>query len=184
MQRGHPSRCHARHTSSAITSPWGTLSMPPPRVTGTPSQAEQWTRPRTSAAPQEAGRAWKRAPTPLASLPAHHRGPSRPGGGNLDYARLEGDASRPSDHAEQAAAEDLGMLINRLTTEEQLALAVSIRWLLTSRSRHLGEGTRTMADVTFGHRTGHTPPATMNHPSQWHYVATRLMVHMGAYSLD
>ena len=49
------------------------------------------------------------------------------GRGHLDYARLEGDASRPSDHAEQAAAQDLGMLINRLTTEEQLALAVSVR---------------------------------------------------------
>ena len=41
-----------------------------------------------------------------------------------------------------------------------------------------------MADITFGHRTGHTPPATMDHPGQWHYVATRLMAHMGAYSLD
>ena len=41
-----------------------------------------------------------------------------------------------------------------------------------------------MADVTFGHRAGQTPPATMNHPGQWHYVATRLMAHMGAYSPD
>ena len=41
-----------------------------------------------------------------------------------------------------------------------------------------------MADVTFGHRKGHTPLATMNHPSQWHYVATWLMAHMGAYSPD
>ena len=39
-----------------------------------------------------------------------------------------------------------------------------------------------MADITFGHRTGHTPPATMDHPGQWHYVATRLMAHMGAYN--
>ena len=43
-------------------------------------------------------------------------------------------------------------------------------------------GNRTMADITFGHRTGHTPPATMNHPGQWHYLTTRLMAHMGAYS--
>ena len=42
------------------------------------------------------------------------------------------------------------------------------------------EGTRTMADITFGHLTGHTPPATMDHPGQWHSVATRLMAHMGA----
>ena len=41
-----------------------------------------------------------------------------------------------------------------------------------------------MADITFGHQTGHTPPVTMNYPSQWHYVATWLMAHMGAYSPD
>ena len=41
-----------------------------------------------------------------------------------------------------------------------------------------------MADITFGHRTGHTPPATMDHPGQWHYVANRLMAHMGVYSPD
>ena len=29
----------------------------------------------------------------------------------------------------------------------------------------------------------HTP-ATMNHPGQWHYVASRLMAHMAAYSPD
>ena len=37
-----------------------------------------------------------------------------------------------------------------------------------------------MADVTFGHRTGHTPPATMDRPDQWRYVATRPMAHIGA----
>ena len=41
-----------------------------------------------------------------------------------------------------------------------------------------------MADITIGHRTGHTAPATMDHPGQWHLVATRLMAHMGAYSPD
>ena len=41
-----------------------------------------------------------------------------------------------------------------------------------------------MTDITFGHQAGHTPPVTMDHPSQWHYVATRLMAHMGAYSPD
>ena len=106
------------------------------------------------------------------------------GQGHLNYARLEGDASRPSDKAEQAAAQDLGLWIPRLTAGGQLAPAVRIRWLLTLQSRHLVEGTRTMADITFGHRTGHTPLATMNHPGQWHYVATRLMVHMGAYNPD
>ena len=106
------------------------------------------------------------------------------GRGHLDYARLEGDARHPSDHAEEAAAQNLGLWIDRLTTEEQLALAVCIQWLLNSQSRRLVEGARTMADTTFGHRTGHTPLATMDHPGQWHYVATRLMAHMGAYSPD
>ena len=41
-----------------------------------------------------------------------------------------------------------------------------------------------MADISFGHRTGHTPPATMNHPGQWHYVASRVTAHMGAYNPD
>ena len=106
------------------------------------------------------------------------------GRGHLDYARLERDASRPSDQGEQAAAPDLGLWIPRLTAGEQLALAVCIRWLRTSRSRHLAEGACTMADITFGHRTGHTLPASMDHPGQWHYVATRLMAHMGAYNPD
>ena len=39
-----------------------------------------------------------------------------------------------------------------------------------------------MADVTLSHRTGETPPATMDPPGQWYYVATRLIGHMGAYS--
>ena len=104
------------------------------------------------------------------------------GRGHLDHAHSEGDACHPSADAEQAAAQDLGLWINRLTTGEQLALALSIQWQLTSRSRHLEEGTRTMADITFSHRTGHTPPATMDHPSQWHYVATPLMAHMSAYN--
>ena len=115
-------------------------------------------------------------PPPGAALPW--------GWGRLDYARLEGDASHPSEQAEQEATQDLGFWIPRLVTGGQLELAVRIRWVLSSRSRHLAEGTRTMADVTFGHRTGHTPPATMDQPGQWRYVATRLMAHMGAYSPD
>ena len=106
------------------------------------------------------------------------------GRGHLDYARLEGHASHPSKQVEQAATQDLGPWVPRLIAEEQLTLAVSIQWVLSLRSRHFAEGTHTMADVTFGHRTGHTPPATMDHPGQWHYVAHRLMAHMGAYTPD
>ena len=106
------------------------------------------------------------------------------GRGHLDYAPLEGDAGHPSEQAEQEATQDLSFWIPRLVTGVQLELAVRIRWVLSSWSRHLAERTCTMADVTFGHRTGHTPPTTMDRPDQWRYVATRLMAHMGAYSPD
>ena len=46
------------------------------------------------------------------------------GRGHLDYARLEGDASHPSEQAEQEATQDLGFWIPRLVTGEQLQLAV------------------------------------------------------------
>ena len=32
LQKAHPSRCHARHTSSVITAPWVKLSMLPPQM--------------------------------------------------------------------------------------------------------------------------------------------------------
>ena len=42
-----------------------------------------------------------------------------------------------------------------------------------------------MADVAFSYRAEpHSPRTTMDHPGQWHYVATRLMAHMGTYSRD
>ena len=69
------------------------------------------------------------------------------GRGHLDYARLEGDASHPSEQVERAATKDLGLWVPRLIAGEQLGLAVSIRWVLSSRSRHLVEGTRVI-----GHR--------------------------------
>ena len=107
------------------------------------------------------------------------------GRGHLDYTRSEGDARRPSAHAEEAAAKDLDLWIDRITAGERLAQAVSIRWLLTSQSCYLQEGTGTMADVAFGHRgEPHASPTTMDHPSQWYYLATRLMGHMGTYSPD
>ena len=105
--------------------------------------------------------------------------------GHLDYVRSEGNACRPSTHAEQVATRDPDLWINRITTGERLALAVSITWLLTDHSHHLKEGTRTMADVAVGHRAGpQAAPTTMDHPSQWHYVDTGVMAHMGTYSPD
>ena len=41
-----------------------------------------------------------------------------------------------------------------------------------------------MADITLRHRAAQAAPASMDHPRQWHYVATPLMAHMGAYSSD
>ena len=82
MRRTHPSRYHARHTSSAITTPWGAPGRLPLRVKGMRPRAEQRAGPRTTASLQEVARAWKRAPTPLANLPAHRWGPLRRGGGD------------------------------------------------------------------------------------------------------
>ena len=107
------------------------------------------------------------------------------GRGHLDYARSVGDTRRPNAHAEQAAAQDLDLWIHRKTTGEQLLLGMSIRWLPTLHSSHLEEGTCTMAGVAFGHQAQpHAPPTTMDHCSRWHYVATRLMAHMGTYGPD
>ena len=100
---------------------------------------------------------------------------------HLDYVRSEGDARRPNTHAEQAAAQDLDLWITRIKTGERLALGICIGWLLTSR--HLRDGTCTMADVAFCHwAAAHTHHTTMEHPSQLHYVSTRLMAQMGTYS--
>ena len=185
IQRAHPSRHQARHTSSPITPSLGKTEHAtaandgPATASGAADQASGERSAPGSGTRVEAG-------TTTASEPTSRPPGTDPpwGRGHLDYARLEGDARHPSEHAEQAAAEDLGLWIDRLTTEDQPALAVRIRWLLTSRSGHLAEGTRTMADINFGHRTGHTPPAAMDYPGQWHYVATLLMAHMGPYSPD
>ena len=84
IQGAHPSKCPARHTSSAIKAPWGReLNTPQPRITGARPLAGQQTRPRTNhpgTAPKGAERWWTRAPTPLASLPTSRRGPPHPGG--------------------------------------------------------------------------------------------------------
>ena len=124
------------------------------------------------------------AGTNTASEPASQPPGTTPswGRGHHDYARSEGDARHPSAHAEQAAAQDLGLWIDRLTTGEQLALAVSIRWLLTSRSppprggnpHHGGHHLRPSGGTRTPHH--HGPPG------QWHYVTTRLMAHMGVYT--
>ena len=65
--------------------------------------------------------------TNTASEPADQQPGTTPSWGrrHLDYARSEGNARHPSAHAEQAAAQDLDSWIDRLTTGERLALAVS-----------------------------------------------------------
>ena len=124
--------------------------------------------------------------THTASEPAKQSTRATPalGRGHLDYTRSEGDARGPNTDAEQAAAQDLELWINGITAGKRLALRVSIR-RLCQELRHLEDGTRTMAAVVFGHKAApHTPLTTMDHPSQWHYVGTRLMAHMGTYSPD
>ena len=50
---------------------------------------------------------------------------------------------------------------------------------------HIMNGTRIMADIVFNHREGRHPlPPTVEHPSQWRYVATRLTANMGASTPD
>ena len=81
------------------------------------------------------------------------------GQGHLDYARSEGNVHRSNTHTELAAAQDLDLWITRITTGEMLALGVSIRWLLTSHSRHREDGIRTMADDALGPGAApHAPP--------------------------
>ena len=66
--------------------------------------------------------------TNTASEPADQPSRTTPswGRGHLDYKRSEGDARHPSAHAEQAAPQDLDLWIDRITTGERLAMAVSI----------------------------------------------------------
>ena len=66
--------------------------------------------------------------TNTASEPAHQPPGTTPswGRGHQDYAPSEGNVRRPSAQAEQAAVQDLDLWIDRITTGERLALAVSI----------------------------------------------------------
>ena len=65
------------------------------------------------------------------------------------------------------AALDLDLWLPRTSDMEQPTLHVRTRWLLMD-IHHNMKGTRTMADVIFGHREGrHYPPPTMEHPCQW-----------------
>ena len=185
MQRAHPSRCHARHTSSAITPPWGTLSMLLPRMTGPRSQAQQRTRAQTTAAPEEAGRAWRRAPTPLASLPAHHWGPPRAGGGSIWTT-----------HAWKATPAAPATTQNRRRPKTWVCGSTGSPQGSSFYWRPASDGCILRGPATSGREPapwqtspsaigrGTRPPTTMDPPGQWHYVATRLMAHMGAYSPD
>ena len=101
---------------------------------------------------------------------------------SLGCQNLEGDAQHPSAEAERAAAFDLDLWLPRTSVMEQLTLQVRTRQLLME-IHHMMNGTRTMAHVIFDVREGrHSPPPTMEHASQWRYVAARLMAHMGAYT--
>ena len=185
IQRAHPSRCHARHTSSANTPPWGTLGMLLPRVTGPRPRGKQRTRPQTGAATQEAGRAWRRATKPLASLPSHHRGPPRPGGGGIRTT-----------HALKATPDAPATTRNRRRPKTSACGSTSSPQGSSSPWRSASDGCLLRGPATSGRDPtpwqtspsaigrGTPPPPTMDHPGQWQYVATRLMAHMGSYSPD
>ena len=103
---------------------------------------------------------------------------------SLDCEQSEGDAQRPSAEADSAAALDLDLWLPWTSDGEQLTLQVRTRWIFMD-IHHIMNGTRTMADVILDHCEGRqSPPPTMEHPSRWRYVATHLMVHMGAYNPD
>ena len=79
-------------------------------------------------------------------------------------------------------APDLDLWLPRTSDMDQLTLQFRTRWLLMDIN-HIMNGTRTMRHVIFDHRKGrHSPPPTMGHPSQWRYVATCLMAHLGPIS--
>ena len=103
---------------------------------------------------------------------------------SLDYAQSEGDAQRPTADADRPAVLDLDLWIPRISDVELLTIQVRTRWILMD-VHHIRNGARSMADVIFKLPEGqHSPPPTMEHPCQWRYVATGLMAHMGAYTLD
>ena len=178
MRRAHPSRCHARHTSSAVTPPCGAQSILPPGVTGMRPRAEQRTRPRTDATPQEAGRVWKRAPTPLASLLVRRQ--DRPAlGAGTSALRTLGRQRQPPQRPSGAGG------CQRPGPMDQQAHR---RGAARPGSRHPMAAYFAVPPPRGGSpdlpSDGYTPPATMSYPGGWHYVATRVIAHMGAYSPD
>ena len=99
-----------------------------------------------------------------------------------NYAQSEGDAQRPSAETDRLAALDLDLWLPRTSNVQQLTLQVQSRWILID-IHHIMNGTRTMADVIFDQREGQpAQPPSMQHLSQWRYVATRLLADMGAYT--
>ena len=99
---------------------------------------------------------------------------------SLDYAQSEGDAGRPGAEADRSAALDLDLWLPRTPDVEQLTIQVRTRGVLRD-IHHIINRSRTMAEVIFNHHEGqHSPPPTVEHPSQWPYVVTRLMAYMGA----
>ena len=92
----------------------------------------------------------------------------------LGYAQSKGDAQRPSAEVERAGALNLDLWRPQTSNMEHLILQVRTRWVLLD-IHHIMNGTGTMADVLFHHHEGrHSPPPTVQHPSQWWYVATAL----------
>ena len=102
----------------------------------------------------------------------------------------EGDARRPSAEAKHRAALCLAWFVNlnqwitQTPDKEQLTLDVRTRCLLQDK-HHIANRIPTMADVIVAHQKGAArPPPTMDHSSQWPYVADCFLADIRAYSPD
>ena len=161
------------------------LSKLPLRARGRRPQAARRTGLRASATPQERARAWKRPLTPLASLSARRRGPPRPGGGGTwtTHAWRATPATPANKESKRRpktwASGPKGLPQGSSSTWQSAFDGCFLRRPATSRREHAPWQTSRLA---IGRGKRPLPP--WNPPGQWHYGATRLMAHMGAYSLD
>ena len=79
--------------------------------------------------------------------------------------RPRGAAFHPIAGAKQTAAREVDLWVSRLTNNDQVAMADTIRWML-KKDAHIAAGDRTMLDFIFRHRgEPHDPPNTTAHPN-------------------
>ena len=160
---------------------------PPQRMTTTRASSVRRQRagPR-ACSPSEAQRApgpllRRTPPPPTGLLGSHPRGWPCPGVGKPGLRTVQRGRLPPLRGG--GTRGNLYTWITQPSDGEQLTLVVRIQWLLQHK-HHAENKTCTIADVIFGQCEAPHGPPTMEHPSQWRYVATCLMAHMGSYSAD